>query len=440
MNNGHHKEAVVRLKKEFIYSCNICSRAYLKKYDYFRHIFSHVNYCYVKLEKKQIYKCKYCSAGYYSRDDRNLHLLHHVVEKVKKKRMKIAADRKHYGTNHIARSLKCAKCSREFVHEDTLKEHSKLHEPFPYICFCGIGYLREADFKGHQKVVHNTIYKPETKSAKTDSNTCNENKENQSKVIYKDDSEEEFYEDYKTNMLCQDEKKPSEKRKVKLKRQKMKMKLKTEKPNVKLKVQCPICDAVLLKYNLKLHLDIHSDVKQYKCTLCDKEFAQAVGLYNHMRSVHMEKSDQNKCNVCNKVFSTKHNMMAHQRLHTGEKPYVCKFCNKPFADRSALIRHERIHTKEYRYFCEICSKGFTDKSGLIGHAKRHSEKSMKCEICGSKFYQKSALLNHLYCVHSHLTPWECHDCGKKFKLKMYLSSHISNKHLKTKKNYKKVRK
>ncbi|KAK2909066.1 hypothetical protein Q8A67_004903 [Cirrhinus molitorella] len=78
------------------------------------------------------------------------------------------------------------------------------------------------------------------------------------------------------------------------------------------------------------------------------------------------------CKYCGKAFPGLSNVVAHQRVHTGERPFKCDTCGKLFTEAGNLKKHQRVHTGEKPFICPRCGKRFAWICNLKTHQQSAS--------------------------------------------------------------------
>jgi uncharacterized Zn-finger protein len=79
---------------------------------------------------------------------------------------------------------------------------------------------------------------------------------------------------------------------------------------------------------------------------CSKTYCSAFNLKRHVESTH-QGLRKFKCTTCGKFLSSKQNLIDHQNIHSGQKPYFCEIasCGMRFRQLSQYYLHRQLHSE-----------------------------------------------------------------------------------------------
>ncbi len=93
-----------------------------------------------------------------------------------------------------------------------------------------------------------------------------------------------------------------------------------------------------------------------------------------LNTEHCQKDFRCDFGNCDKCYRTKFSLKRHYLSHLGVKQHQCPYCEKRFALAQYLSEHVNIHTGEKPFVCSYpsCGRCFRQAGKLSLHKKQHS--------------------------------------------------------------------
>lgn len=186
---------------------------------------------------------------------------------------------------------------------------------------------------------------------------------------------------------------------------------KSSKCNREKKLRCKYCQFCTDRSSrLRDHERIHTGEKPFVCKLCDFRCARQ-GTYN----LHSATEHKFPCKLCQLSFTTRNKLKVHEMTHNGREPFKCEICSKEFHSKIRLGAH-RITMKHIK--AEPAEKNISKPDRQYKHS---------CKYCDYRCDNISCMKKHEM-KHTGERPYQCEYCEHKSKSKTELSYHQAAKH------------
>ncbi|KYM81686.1 hypothetical protein ALC53_07848 [Atta colombica] len=345
--SGTVADSIREEKKNFKFTCKVCSKQFIYQKSFLSHAKSHVEY---NVDTSYVDDVLDQSANDTTSEQKDRMPIFRENESEEEEEEEDDDD-----NDLPIKSLQCTQCGKLFATKRNLKRHISTHSGLKFNCStCGKGFSRIDKLKDHEQSKH------------------------KEEIFGNTDDEDDYEEDNESKINENSENRKKDRH---------------NRPH-----KCMLCPKAFAQaQSLANHVERHKRVKdtqkRFLCEKCSKCFAQSGSLVAHMRTHTGIKPYV--CNVCSRAFTKSTYLQLHLRTHSGEKPYICQYCSRAFARANTLARHITMHTGEAKYHCNICTKSFRRLTSLNEHTYTHTgQRPYACKLCTKRYNNAGSLYAH----------------------------------------------
>lgn len=150
--------------------------------------------------------------------------------------------------------------------------------------------------------------------------------------------------------------------------------------------------------SLTVHLRTHTNVKPYKCELCDRSFVRSDYLKYHIMKSHETTEQVFTCTACSGVFATNRGLLRHIRTEHDGHSAAADRSRENYPTNAEHPSDSESHgdiDENGKFACTYCDECYDGRDPLINHMKRHlGVKPFRCDLCPKSFIRQDFLQCH----------------------------------------------
>ncbi len=100
-----------------------------------------------------------------------------------------------------------------------------------------------------------------------------------------------------------------------------------------------------------------------------------------------------RCELCDQNFASASQLVKHKQQHEEQKSFICELCRKLFTSQADLSKHQCVQEPSFQ--CNMCDRSFSSSHNLKRHKLLHVKDGRKCRKCGVLFCRRH---NHILFV------------------------------------------